>query len=117
MLPNEWLEFLVDDEFRNAARAGARDVRAPKRQTRPALFLGQRVVIGDVIDFATESVEGGHAGPFGFGQENECQGQIRGAFTRDGLALLHLGLLRWLGWWFVRSDWRQAAGFSQGRIA
>src|SRR5262249_49352154 len=49
---------------------------------------------------------------FGFGQENERQGQIGGAFAGDGPALLHGSDRRAGG--VVRANGGQAAGFGEG---
>ena len=95
--------------------AGAADVGAPGGQPFAALRHREGLIVGHVIHLAAEGVEGGHAVPFGFGQQHERQRQIGRALPRDRPALLHGSGLR-LGRVF-RADRRQTAGFGKCRVA
>ena len=115
VLADDRLQFAVDGELRGFRATGAADIGAPGGQLLAALGDGEGLVVGHVIHLAAEGVEGGHAVAFGFGQQDERQRQIRRALPRDRPALLHgsgLGLGR-----AFRADGRQAAGFSEGRVA
>ncbi len=88
VLLDEGLEFAVDDEGRGLAGAGEADVVAPVVERGAAGFGGDGFVVGDIIDFAAEGVEGGHGEALGLGQKDEGEREVGGAFAGDGLGVL-----------------------------
>src|SRR5262249_40461045 len=86
------LQFPIYWEARLFASTGAPNVFAPIRERAAALFHGARFVVGDVIHFATKSIQSGHAVALGARQQNERQREIRRALPRYGSAFLHAAM-------------------------
>lgn len=91
VLGDDRLQLAVDGERGSAAVARKPHVLTPRGQIGAAFLDGCGFLIGNVIDFAAESVEGGHGVALGFRKKNECQGEVGRALACDRSALLRHG--------------------------
>ena len=89
VLPDCRLQFPVDGKLRSFGPAGAAHVGAPGGEPPAPVFHRDGFVVGRVVHFAAERIKGGHGIAFGFGQQNERERQIGGAFAGDRPGLLH----------------------------
>jgi hypothetical protein len=79
-------QFPVHSDLWFASVTGAFDILAPFRKAASTFLCRDPVIIGHIINFPAESVQGGHGVALVARQEDESEREVGSAFARDGLA-------------------------------